>query len=69
MTPGLDSAIVAVRLLIVEDSALIRSVTHLAFPPTVHQLVEAEIDRMRRPRLLSDQNTAKPVRHDRPVRC
>jgi two-component system, chemotaxis family, chemotaxis protein CheY len=31
-----------VRLLIVEDSALIRSVTRLAFPPAVHQLVEAE---------------------------
>jgi CheY-like chemotaxis protein len=30
------------RLLIVEDSALIRSVTRLAFPPSAHQLVEAE---------------------------
>jgi two-component system chemotaxis response regulator CheY len=30
------------RLLIVEDSALIRSVTRLAFPPAMHQLVEAE---------------------------
>jgi two-component system, chemotaxis family, chemotaxis protein CheY len=31
-----------VRLLIVEDSALIRSVTRLAFPTNVHQLHEAE---------------------------
>jgi two-component system, chemotaxis family, chemotaxis protein CheY len=31
-----------VRLLIVEDSALIRSVTRLAFPPHLHQLEEAE---------------------------
>ena len=30
------------RLLIVEDSALIRSVTRLAFPPAAHQLTEAE---------------------------
>ena len=30
------------RLLVVEDSALIRSVTRLAFPPGAHQLVEAE---------------------------
>jgi len=30
-----------VRLLIVEDSALIRSVTRLAFPPAAHQLHEA----------------------------
>jgi CheY-like chemotaxis protein len=31
-----------VRLLIVEDSALIRCVTRPAFPPAVHELVEAE---------------------------
>jgi two-component system chemotaxis response regulator CheY len=31
-----------VRLLIVEDSALIRSVTRLAFPPAMHQLLDAE---------------------------
>ena len=30
------------RLLIVEDSALIRSVTRLAFPAAAHQLTEAE---------------------------
>ena len=30
------------RLLIVEDSALIRSVTRLAFPSAAHQLTEAE---------------------------
>jgi two-component system chemotaxis response regulator CheY len=35
-------AVVAVRLLIAEDSGLIRSVTRLAFPPAMHQLVEAE---------------------------
>jgi CheY-like chemotaxis protein len=31
-----------VRLLIVEDSALIRKVTHLAFPSREHELQEAE---------------------------
>jgi two-component system chemotaxis response regulator CheY len=31
-----------VRVLVVEDSALIRSVTRLAFPASAHQLVEAE---------------------------
>ncbi len=30
------------RLLVVEDSALIRSVTRLAFPPGAHELIEAE---------------------------
>ena len=37
---------VAVRLLIVEDSALIRSVTRLAFPSATHELVESENGRL-----------------------
>jgi two-component system, chemotaxis family, chemotaxis protein CheY len=40
--PDLGESEAAVRLLIVEDSALIRKVTHLAFPSRTHELQEAE---------------------------